>query len=159
MSKCCSLNPEKEKALAQGDCLTCQAKGKKVGLITLFQLVKHAFQKEIHRKSQYYFCGSKACEVVYFSNQNDGFFFKKEHLIVKVGQKENTPKQVCYCFDYTDQDILEEVQKTGKSTATQIITQNIKEGLCACEMRNPQGSCCLGNVKEAEKEAYQKCKK
>lgn len=159
MSTCCSINTEKEKVLTPGNCPTCQAKGKKVGLITLFQLIKRPFQKEINRSSQYYFCSSKECEVVYFSNQNNDFLFKKEHLIVKVGQKESTPKQVCYCFDYTHQDILEEVQKTGKSTATQIITQNIKEGLCACEMRNPQGSCCLGNVKEAENQATEKCKK
>lgn len=151
MSKCCSIKPEKEESFILGTCPLCHKKGKKVGLVTVFQLIKRSFQKEINRKSHYYFCDSKECETVYFSDQKEDFLFKKEDLIVKVGQKENTPKQVCYCFDYTDQDILEEVQKTGKSTASNIITQNIKEGLCACEMRNPQGSCCLGNVKEAEK--------
>lgn len=157
--ECCSIPTEKKEGVASQHCPICNKKGKKVKLITLFQLIKHSFQKEINRSSQYYFCDSKACEIVYFSNQKEDFLFKKEHLIVKVGQKENTPRQVCYCFDYTDQDILEEIQKTGKSTAVQIITQNIKEGLCACEMRNPQGSCCLGNVREAEKWAYEKCKK
>ncbi|MBI2645932.1 MAG: copper chaperone Copz family protein [Deltaproteobacteria bacterium] len=159
MSKCCSIDPEKKISSNLENCPTCQKKGKKVGLITVFQLVKHPFQKEINRKSQYYFCKEKDCEVVYFSSEINDFLFKKEHLLVKVGQKENTPRHVCYCFDYTDQDILEEIQKTGKSTATQIITQNIKEGLCACEVRNPQGSCCLGNVKEAEKWATEKYKK
>ncbi len=159
MSKCCSIDTKKSESLIPGDCPTCHKKGKKVALITLFQLIKRSFQKEINRTSQYYFCNSKECETVYFSNQKEDFLFKKEHLIIKVGQKEPSPRQVCYCFDYTDRDILEEVQRTGKSTVSETITQNIKEGFCACEMRNPQGSCCLGNVKEAEKWAYEKCKK
>ncbi|MBI2026671.1 MAG: hypothetical protein HYS98_02530 [Deltaproteobacteria bacterium] len=64
MSTCCSINAEKENTWAPGSCPTCQAKGKKVELITLFQLIKRTFQKEIHRRNQYYFCSSKECEIV-----------------------------------------------------------------------------------------------
>jgi hypothetical protein len=28
------------------------------------------------------------------------------------------------------------------------IRQNIKENRCGCEVNNPQGSCCLGNITE-----------
>jgi hypothetical protein len=40
----------------------------------------------------------------------------------------------------------EEILDTGKCTSPQWITAEVKAGNCACEIRNPQGFCCLGNV-------------
>jgi hypothetical protein len=138
------------------DCPECQSVGSKVGLITLVQHIKREFQKHIKRDSAYLFCRSKNCDVVYYSSSND-FVFEKQHLIVKVGQKEaNGPVQVCYCFDYWVSDIEKEINETAKSTASQDIGQKIKAGLCACEIRNPQGSCCLGNVRAVEKQLKKK---
>lgn len=41
------------------------------------------------------------------------------------------------------------VDHGGKSTAVAKITEYVEAGKCACELRNPQGSCCLGNVAQA----------
>lgn len=41
-----------------------------------------------------------------------------------------------------------EIQK-GDSTAQQIIMQEVKAGRCACEVKNPAGTCCLGDVTRA----------
>jgi len=130
----------------------CDVKRSPIPLITLFQLIKRDFQKYINKNSQYYFCKTIECGVVYFSSDPGDFIFKKEHLIVRVGQKEKAPsRHVCYCFDYTEENIRNEIKKTGKSTAMETISENIKNKLCACEIRNPQGSCCLGNVSEVVK--------
>jgi hypothetical protein len=34
----------------------------------------------------------------------------------------------------------------GETTIPTQVTQFIKEKLCACEIRNPSGSCCLGEI-------------
>jgi hypothetical protein len=44
--------------------------------------------------------------------------------------------------------IRAELVRTGSSTVVASITAGILAGQCACEIRNPQGNCCLGNVRE-----------
>ena len=46
-------------------------------------------------------------------------------------------------------DIRREIAAHGRSTASERITALVKADRCACELRNPQGSCCLGNVASA----------
>jgi hypothetical protein len=41
------------------------------------------------------------------------------------------------------------------STVVADVTTGIKAGQCACEIRNPQGSCCLGNVRKVVKRIQQ----
>ncbi len=53
---------------------------------------------------------------------------------------------VCYCFNHTVASIRGEIQTKGHSTAQGMITQEVKAGRCACEVKNPAGACCLGDV-------------
>jgi len=53
---------------------------------------------------------------------------------------------VCYCFGYTPPKIREE----GK-IASQTIAAEVKAGHCACEVKNPKGVCCLGDVARVER--------
>ncbi len=46
----------------------------------------------------------------------------------------------------------DEIKNTGKSTAVESITKEVKAGNCFCERSNPQGTCCLGNVSKAVKD-------
>jgi hypothetical protein len=39
-----------------------------------------------------------------------------------------------------------EIESTGASTAVDRIRRHIDAGRCACEVRNPRGACCLGDV-------------
>lgn len=53
---------------------------------------------------------------------------------------------VCYCFGHT----LGEIRTATGEFAMAIvenITAGIKAGQCACDLRNPQGFCCLGNAR------------
>ena len=45
--------------------------------------------------------------------------------------------------------IEHEWRATGETTVPQRIAAEIKVGNCACEVRNPAGRCCLGEVNQA----------
>jgi copper chaperone CopZ len=79
--------------------------------------------------------------------------FHRADIRVRVGQKETEPPiQVCYCFDWTTDDIERELRFTGNTTIPERIKTKIQQGFCHCESMNPQGSCCLGSVNRAAKE-------
>jgi hypothetical protein len=98
------------------------------------------------------YCTSAECEIVYFDN-GPSIVFRKADLVVPVHAKEpgNEGVPVCYCFAYTPQTIREEIERRGASTATATITAEVKAGRCACEVKNPKGSCCLGDVARVER--------
>jgi hypothetical protein len=100
--------------------------------------------------TQYYFCDTSDCEVVYFALDAEAPRFRREDLMVRVGAKETAdPIPICYCFGFTRQDIWDEIRSTGKSTVAERITTEVKAGHCACEVKNPSGKCCLGDVTRA----------
>lgn len=95
------------------------------------------------------FCPTAECMVVYFGV---GEVFERGDLMVPVFQKESPgARTVCYCFAITEEDIRRELTEAERSSAAERITQLVKDERCACEVRNPQGNCCLGNVAEVTK--------
>jgi len=104
-------------------------------------------------KRGFAFCRTADCRVVYF--HADGETLEKVDLCVRDGLKETAdPVTVCYCFGFTERMLFEEVQTGGHSNIPQRIAAEMKAGNCACEIRNPKGSCCVGNVKAAVKGAH-----
>jgi len=100
-------------------------------------------------ESQYRFCASPDCPVVYFSRERS---FTTGDLCVRVGLKEKDgPIPLCYCFGFSEEAARAEIQAEGQTTIPQRITALVKERLCACEERNPSGACCLGEVTQAVK--------
>lgn len=96
--------------------------------------------------STYRFCPAPDCDVVYFDSRA-GSLFGKSDLTVRVGLKETEdPIPVCYCFGFAAADLRRDLAAWGKTDIPAIITAEIKAGHCACEVKNPQGTCCLGNV-------------
>jgi hypothetical protein len=84
--------------------------------------------------------------VVYFAEDSDAVF-TTDDLRVRVGTKEREdPIPLCYCFGFDGADVREEIARTGVSVIPQKISAMVKQGLCACETRNPSGACCLGEV-------------
>ena len=46
---------------------------------------------------------------------------------------------ICYCFGYTDTDIIDDVKKhDGRSTIIEKIADAKKNGKCQCEIKNPE---------------------
>jgi hypothetical protein len=80
-------------------------------------------------------------------------FFATDDVAVKVfvkDQGDDVP--VCYCFNWTRARIKQEIRETEKSTAAVEIAREIKAGNCACDIKNPKGECCLGDVNSFVKE-------
>jgi hypothetical protein len=91
--------------------------------------------------------------VVYFPFDPQAPTFRREDLLVRVGAKEKgDPIPVCYCFGFTRKDIRDEITETGHSTVAERITAEVKAGNCACEVKNPSGKCCLGDVTRIAKD-------
>ena len=93
---------------------------------------------------QYRFCGSPDCQVVYFSDDRR---FTADDLRVRVGLKgKAVPVPLCYCFGFSDEYVRDEIRTLGRTTILHRIQSLVKDGVCACEERNPSGKCCLGDV-------------
>lgn len=100
------------------------------------------------RNAAYGFCDEPTCEIVYVGDQ--GHLLRKVDLRTRVGIKETEdPITVCYCWSYTARQVQEDVLANAQSTVIPYITQRVKEGACACEINNPSGRCCLGEVTKA----------
>jgi hypothetical protein len=52
---------------------------------------------------------------------------------------------VCYCFGWR----RGQLQDPSNCHATDEITAHIQAQRCGCEVNNPQGCCCLTNVRSA----------
>ena len=64
-----------------------------------------------------------------------------------VWQKEPPGRRtICYCFDETESAIARELRDTVHSDAVERVRAHIAARRCACEVRNPRGACCLGDV-------------
>lgn len=46
---------------------------------------------------------------------------------------------VCYCFQYTSEDIAKDIKLNGKSTIMERIASEKKAGTCECKEKNPKG--------------------
>ena len=103
----------------------------------------------------YRFCRNESCEVVYYSESDD--IYSEDDLRERVHQKHPDAADVfvCYCFRHTPASIQRELLLSGTSTVVAQVNAGIGAGQCACEIRNPQGSCCLGNVTATVKRMQQ----
>ena len=94
------------------------------------------------------FCGVNTCEVVYVGA--DGMLIEKDQLKVRVGAKETSdPKPVCYCWGFDERQIVEDFRQYGRSTVRSYVQDQVQAGRCRCELTNPSGRCCLGDIGRA----------
>jgi hypothetical protein len=156
---CCDesqlLPAELRGAGSPGGCLSCQGPSHPVTLRTMLLMLKPEFFDQVG-ESQYRFCASPDCPVVYSSQEH---CFTTSDLRVRVGLKEKDgPVPLCYCLGFSEQDLREEFAAQGYTTILDRIASLIKERMCACEERNPSGACCLGEVARAVKRLTQEAR-
>lgn len=126
-------------------CPGCGDASRSVARRTILLMLKPSLLDRVNEGS-WRFCAGASCRVVYFAEDGD-VFFTTDGLRVRVGLKEREdPIPLCYCFGFDEADVREEIDHTGGSVIPQKITAMVKQGLCACEARNPSGACCLGDV-------------
>jgi hypothetical protein len=145
MSDCCSVNVKAGTAPEVMACPVNGARSKQVDVLTVKSLVRHIPLGMSN--DQYYFCEARDCDVVYFPFDPQAPTFRRQDLVVRVGAKETAdPIPICYCFGFTRKDIEDEIAASGRSTVAERISAEVKQGNCACEVKNPSGKCCLGDV-------------
>lgn len=146
MSSCCC--PEKSDASPhEVRCPQNGSIGKAVDRLTVKGLLT---EQAIARLTPgaYRFCPDADCDIVYFSA--DGAQFGTNDVRVGVWQKQPFgSRQICYCFGESEASIRAEIERSGRSTAIERIREHIKAERCACDIRNPRGTCCLGDVTAA----------
>jgi hypothetical protein len=120
-----------------------------VPTLTLGALLRPEARRRLTPELTYWFCSAPDCETVYYAKDRT---FAVQDIAVPVWQKQPTAETpVCYCFGWT----LATIQRVPEKQAVlQDITKQVQSGNCYCEVTNPQGACCLGNVAEVIKNAW-----
>lgn len=127
-------------------CALCGEGGKPVDTLTVKALLAVALTQL--RSTDYRFCRTQACPVVYFSADGDQRFVEDEVREVVYQKRPNDEDVfVCYCFRHTAGSMRRDLRDKGTTGIIEAISTGIRLGQCACDIRNPQGSCCLGNVR------------
>jgi len=154
MDSCCDLHPATTCGPAK--CPSCGLLARPVERQTVGALLKPEARLKIPKGDQFCFCRTADCDVVYF--RTNEVLFRQDDLTVEVHQKksDDSTVPVCYCFGWTPKKIHEEIETTGKSTVIDQVKAQIKGNNCYCEVTNPQGSCCLGNVSKVARELAKK---
>lgn len=146
MSDCCDSAGLEPDARA---CTTCAERGSPVQLQTVKALLTEVALRRV-RLTYYRFCANPTCETVYFDDAADRF--DVGDVRVRVWQKEpGGARLLCYCFGESESSIRGELLEDGRTNVVARIRAHIAAHRCACELRNPRGACCLGDVIAAVK--------
>jgi hypothetical protein len=160
MTDCCTPQPQtqqrnqtalREDTVGRQNCPDCGRAGKAVDLQTVKALL--AVSLDTLQSPTYHFCRTATCPVVYFVPDGTQTFREAE-VRERVYQKASSDATVfvCYCFRVTVGTIRAQGADAEASAVVDRISRGIQAGHCACELRNPQGSCCLGNVRALVKQ-------
>ena len=148
----CCLITERSEAPSTANCPVSHTVSRKVQRRTLEHLLKPE-KVGLIQDVQYYYCTEPTCEVVYFSNEKVKYFTTDDIAVKVFSKDQGADVNVCYCFDWTRGRIRQQIEETGKSTAAMEIAREIKAGRCECDIKNPKGECCLGEVNQVVKES------
>lgn len=131
-----------------GRCPASQTTGKPVDVQTVKALLREPALRRINSSATHHFCPDPSCDVVYFDG--DGSVYRRGDIRVPVWEKEPFgSRMICYCFGENEADIRTELDQSGASQAVARVRAHIAAGRCACEIRNPRGVCCLGDLSAA----------
>ena len=128
-SNCKTSHPTKQK---------CPVDGNECAEVSTRTIAHHIKQSWLWNPNgqRYYFCDDPNCDIVYFGE--DGSKILKSELRIQVGAKEtNENAMLCYCFEVTQVDVL------NNPSIKDFIVEQTKRGQCSCETSNPSGRCCL----------------
>jgi hypothetical protein len=128
-------------------CPSCGEGGAAVDRITLKALLNaDGLRRGVPAQPRY--CGHADCPIVYFDVDGDVTFTEAD-LTVRVYAKHPNDAEmpVCYCFGVS-------VGAMANGRARELresIAAEVKAQHCACEVKNPKGGCCLGDLVRLER--------
>ncbi|MBL4632884.1 MAG: hypothetical protein JKY56_03380 [Kofleriaceae bacterium] len=133
-------------------CPQCSQATRVIKPITLEKLLTKNAKAQIDSLLGFRFCPNSKCEVLYFQ-PDQKMFLRADASSVPVFQKSAlASRAVCYCFGYSVAEVRRATQDPD-SSIVQTITEKCRRGEDRCEETNPQGSCCLGNVRAVIRQA------
>jgi Zinc binding domain len=145
---CCSSPAQPTSPPTTGTCPSCGERGSSVSLLTVQAQVALSLREL--GQPPYWFCPTAGCPVVYFAVGAP--LITCDQLRERVFQKAPDPDVlVCYCFRYS-RGVLQQTDRVGRAAILADVITGTRQGQCACEIRNPQGSCCLGNLRRLLRE-------
>lgn len=123
-------------------CPACGCRGQSVERSTVAALVAGS----VPARQAFWLCRERDCGIAYFGDA--GARVPVSDLRFLPAFKSESPEAfVCYCFLHPRSEIESELRHDGISTLVDRIAVKVKAGECACEVRNPSGRCCLGEVR------------
>lgn len=148
MNSCCAILLENFSDNEKGDdCPTCGTKGKPVSSLTIRSLTRRDWS---HYSSitEGYLCTNPEDSTLYYFPGSDQVIDKSQ-AVDRVGFKEtDEPRYICYCFRHTASEIESDFLRHGRSTIEEEIREKVESEACSCEVTNPSGNCCLGDVRK-----------
>ena len=144
---CCNSKGDKQHTITtEAKCPNCSSEGLKVSFKTLKSLLKESIADRVIENLTYKYCNSSKCALAYFATDGQLTFLASDLKVKATAKDQSLDTNVCYCFGYTRQDVLDELRMTGHSTTKKMIKKKMRDPGCSCETTNPQGGCCLANV-------------
>src|SRR5215212_10203764 len=120
-------------------CPVTGATGRAVDSITLKAMLRPAALATLDPTAQHYYCPDPSCDTVYFAVDRT---YGRADIEVSVFDKDaGGGVPVCYCFGWTRDGLRAEGTRASAE-----IRAHIAAGRCGCEVNNPKGVCCLGDV-------------
>jgi len=141
MSCCCSNTGSKK---GRQDCPECGNPCLSVMHQVMLQQVQFPDNQSIP-EGDYAFCANRGCTTGYFSAST--MISKSILRAFQAGDE----AMLCYCFDISESVYRMALADGTAKAIKDFVVQQTKEGLCACESRNPSGRCCLANFRQMEK--------
>lgn len=141
MAECCCPPPAAQSTRV---CPSCDGRTLAVDLATVKALLTPEALGQLEIVT-FRFCPEPACDTVYVSDT--GQVFRVNDVRVPVWQKlAPGERMLCYCFGETERDLSD---AAAAAAVLARVRAHIAERRCACEVRNPRGSCCLGDLTAA----------
>jgi hypothetical protein len=141
---CCCSGANTSKETPQNACGGCDETGRDVSRQTVVHHVKSEKLFSVGDE-EYKFCSSQNCAVVYYAVSGQTFMIDDARELV-TSKTTGDARPLCYCFGFTEGFARQEIARTGESSVSKQVSRFIKEKLCSCEIRNPSGVCCLGEI-------------
>lgn len=129
-------------------CPKCEQVGSPVDRITLKALLtSDGLRRGVPKKAQY--CATRECSVVYFDRE-ENVTFAEEELTVRAYAKhpDDSTVSACYCFAVSVGAMCDAARARE---LREMVAREVQAGHCACEVKNPKGACCLGDLVRIER--------
>lgn len=129
-------------------CPKCAQGGAAVERITLKALLTpDGLRRGVPAHPRY--CATADCPIVYFDVDGQVTFTEADLVVPVYAKHPGDPDvPVCYCFGVNAGSVCD--AERARETR-EMVTDEVQAGHCACEVKNPKGACCLGDLVRLER--------